>query len=191
MQQGEFSLAFDRVSSMRREALETDNAGPLVRAAVTIDGARSPLPRHEQEHLLRLAVETLVDTVREDTLEDGEGLEELGALLEEFDTYESSRLRTAMIDLASRLVQDTEYVDPTRWRSALQRRGHTLESELSRQGGRPNDDVAEEAVVLLGALGETGDPAVSGLVTRIRRESRIREIVEAAREAQTMLRPTQ
>lgn len=218
MQHGEFSLALDRVSSMHKEAVETGNAMPLVRTAVAIDEARSPLPQHQREHLLRVAVETVLETTLEtqqirdpDSGENGGEnggenpgirgdsgssghMQALGALLESFDSYESSRLRTAMIDLGRILVQEAEEdraLEATRWRSALQRRGHALETELERRDGRPDGDGAAEAIALLRALGQTGDPAVSGLITRIRRQSRVREIVEAAREAQGMLRSSQ
>jgi len=207
MRHGEFSLALDRVSSMRNEALETGDTLPLVRTALAIDHARSPLPAHEREHLLRVAVETVLETIHETAQTRGPGsegydrirrqpgsrghMEALGALIEEFDTYSSSRLRTAMIDLGNILVRESEengIIEATRWRSALQRRGHALETELARRNGRPDGDFAAEAIALLRALGRTEDPAVSGLITRIRSKSRIREVVEAAREAQRMIR---
>ena len=149
-----------------------------------------PLSSHQREHLLRLVLEAILEVVDgEEPPQEGdvsrraEGTDVdqtgsvLAPMLMRFDTYESAQLRRAAIDLGARMLDSAE------WRSALQRRGHELIEEQQNADGLTDGDTTEEIISLVNALSHTGDSRIISLIDTIRRGTRRREVVVAARRA--------
>ncbi len=180
LERGHFSEAI-----IHLESLDDTNSSTWISAANTINKTRGSLPRWQQEHLLRLALENVLE-LRESAAEpDNEmtdHLAELEPILLQVSAFESPQLRRTIFELGAEIAEGGA------WRSELQRRGEQLVDELERSGGRPGADVVEESLALLRALAATGESRLTTLVERIRRESRVRAIVESAREATDALR---
>ncbi len=181
LERGHFSEAVTYI-----ESLDDSDSSVLISAALTIDNAHGPLPRWQHEHLLRLVLENVLDSPTPAAAADGDvsrdRLAGLEPILLQASSFENAQLRRTIFDLG------TGVVETSAWRNELQRRGEQLVDELKESAGRPGADVVEESVALLQALAATDDSRLITLVDRIRRESRVRTIVEAAREASARLR---
>ena len=185
LERGHFSEAVAYI-----ESLDDSDAPVLISAALTIDSAHGPLPRWQHEHLLRLVLENVLDSptsASDDAAAGGVSDDRLAGLepiLLQASAFENAQLRRTIFELGAGAVETSA------WRNELQRRGEKLVDELKESAGRPGADVVEESIALLHALAATDDSRLITLVDRIRRESRVRTIVEAAREASARLRKT-
>ncbi len=181
MLRGAFNEAHDHVREAAAAAPSQASITRLSAIAREIDMTSGPMEAYEEEHLLRLALEGIleaIDSARADWEPDLDQLAPvLEAMLLRFDAYESAQLRRTSIELGSRMLDSAE------WRSALQRRGQGLIEEQRDTGGLPDGDTTEEIIALVEALARTGDSRMITLIDTLRRGTRRREIVTAARDA--------
>lgn len=187
LERGHFSDAVAYI-----ESLDKTDSSELISAAITVHDSRGPLQRWQYEHLLRLVLENLsqLPALSPDSATDDAALSdvsqhhiaELEPILHRASSFESAQLRRTIFEIGAGVLDDSV------WRSELQRRGEQLVDELKESGGRPGADVVGESVALLHALAATEETMLLTLVERIRRESRVRTIVEAARNASDRLR---
>ncbi|MFP4643227.1 MAG: hypothetical protein ACLFM0_02600 [Spirochaetales bacterium] len=177
---GEFSEAYDQVTRRAAEQPSMESVARMAAIAQTIDTTSGPMPVHEREHLLRIALEAILDAAEPAGLTSQEDFRdaalELEPILLRFDTYETAQLRRVSMDLGMRML------DSAAWRSALQRHGHALIEVQRDSGGLTDGDTTEEILALVDALGGTGDSRMITLVDRLRRGTRRAEVVRAARE---------
>ena len=182
---GAFSEAHEHITRMAAATPSRESVARLTAIARTIDTTSGPMPVHEREHLLRIALEGVLDAVEPAGLTNQEDLreaaKEIEPILLRFDVHESPQLRRVCIDLGMRML------DSPAWRSALQRHGHALIEVQQDTGGFTNGDTTDEILALVDALGRTGDSRMIPLVDRLRRGTRRRVVVQAAREVIDLL----